>query len=526
MPASIPGKIERYYQKLLEERERKKTRNRPLISETDVVRFFEKLGYKATAYQERFLRDKSHFILAIWSRQSGKSLAIAVAVLFNALTRANFRVAVIAPSLRQSRKMIDKISKLVSRLGLDVLEGPPRKGRLEFRNESVVEALPNNPDTIRGETLNMVVADELAYIERDKELYDAIIFSLSTTNGWFFGTSTPGSRDSLFYDMAKDNEQFADFSRHHVSYREALKPNGPIDPEFLEKLRKQYQTDPGRWKREMEAEFAEDEDAYLPVQLIESCVTMGLDIFTKEDVVVDRLARTGKFFAGADLGLKIDRSVVAVVEKRGQDVYLLHLTAFSQGTVFSQVTGYLNLLNQRLQTVSRIYIDETGVGGFFVQDAIKSGLKNAVGVFLSLPMKQQIMDYLKRLMQDGRLHFQRDPELMNEMSAERFELSKTGQLQFSHLSGTHDDRLWALALAVYASRHETPEYHPFAVTGRNPNSLMPIIDWRRLLPGARPWNTPRPGDPPGVIVHGQLWCWSCRRPVFPGQPHRHDKEPS
>src|SRR5207237_750937 len=163
-------------------------------------------------------------------------------------------------------------------------------------------------------------------------------------------TSTPGSRDTLFYDMATDDEIFGDFSRHHVSYREALKPNGPIDPEFLERIRKQYQTDPGRWTREMEAEFADDEDAYLTRELIE-----------------------------------------------------------------------------RLHTLSRIYIDETGLGGFFVQDAVKSGLKNALGITLSLPEKQKIMDILKRQMQDGTLHIPRDPELMNEMSNERVQLSKTGQ---------------------------------------------------------------------------------------------------
>src|SRR2546426_7301074 len=44
-------------------------------------------------------------------------------------------------------------------------------------------------------------------------------------------------------------------------------------------------------------------------------------------------------------------------------------------------------------------------------------------------------------------------------------LMKSGQLQFSHPSGTHDDSLWALALAVYASRPERPVYHPVVLTG-------------------------------------------------------------
>jgi len=95
--------------------------------------------------------------------------------------------------------------------------------------------------------------------------------------------------------MATNDEQFADFSRHHFCYKDALKPNGPIDPEFLEKIRRQYQTDPGRWKREMEADFADDEDAYLSLQLIESYVTEGPETFTKDDVISGRLARTGSF---------------------------------------------------------------------------------------------------------------------------------------------------------------------------------------------------------------------------------------
>jgi phage FluMu gp28-like protein len=484
MTASLGSRINRYYDDLQSEKELVEASNRPLIEETDVVEFFKRLGFQPTAYQEKLLRDKSQFILARWSRQSGKSLAMSVAVLFNALTKREFRAAIVGPSKRQSLKMIDKISRLLSRLGRDVLEGPLRKGRLVFRNGSVIEALPNNPDTIRGETLNAVVLDEFAYIEHDKELYDAIIFALSTTNGSFYGTSTPGSRDTLFFAMATDDNQFADFSRHHVSYKDALKPNGPIDPEFLEKIRRQYQTDPGRWKREMEADFADDDDAYLPLDLIESCVSEGPspETFTKDDVISGRLNRTGNFFVGNDPGLKIDPSAVAAAEKIGRDVYLVNEIAFPPGTFFSEVTGYLNLLNQRLHTVSRIYIDETGLGGFFVQDAVKSGLKNAIGVYLSLQKKQEIMDYFKRKMQDGHLHFRRDPELMNEMSAERYQLSKTGQLQFSHPAGTHDDRLWAFALAVYASRFEPPTYHPVGATGRNPNSLMPNLPrslWKR-----------------------------------------------
>jgi len=40
------------------------------------------------------------------------------------------------------------------------------------------------------------------------------------------------------------------------------------------------------------------------------------------------------------------------------------------------------------------------------------------------------------LIQEARLHIPYDPELINEMNAERYELTKTGQIQFSHSAGT------------------------------------------------------------------------------------------
>ena len=118
------------------------------------------------------------------------------------------------------------------------------------------------------------------------------------------------------------------------------------------------------------------------------------------------------------------------------------------------------------------------------------------------------MDVLKRQMQDGHLHIPPDPELMNEMSNERVQLSKSGQLQFSHPAGTHDDRLWAFALAVYAARNEIPK-HNFNVgaLGKNPNYIGPTWDWRRFRRGVGYFNTSRPGDSPQVIANNQSYIW-------------------
>ncbi|MDH5363447.1 MAG: hypothetical protein OEY99_05710 [Aigarchaeota archaeon] len=63
------------------------------------------------------------------------------------------------------------------------------------------------------------------------------------------------------------------------------------------------------------------------------------------------------------------------------------------------------------------------------------------------------------------LHIPYDPDLYHELNVERYELGKTGKILFNHSEGTHDDRFWALALAVYAAEQAPlPPLRPIART--------------------------------------------------------------
>lgn len=193
----------------------------------------------------------------------------------------------VAPSIRQSKLIIRKVSGFLRSLPKYVAP-KPLKTKIDFYNGSLIQAFPNNPETVRGELANLVYIDEWNYVRDDADLYDAIMFSLGTTNGSFLATSTPGSRDSIFYRMCTDDESFGDVSRHHVTWKDALEPNGPLKAEILEKIKRQLQADPWRWTREMEAEFAEDEDAWLPMSLTVKCVDQDLELIPEELLLLPR----------------------------------------------------------------------------------------------------------------------------------------------------------------------------------------------------------------------------------------------
>ncbi len=164
----------------------------------------------------------------------------------------------------------------------------------------------------------------------------------------------------------------------------------------------------------------------------------------------------GPFYLGVDLGKKVDYSVIAVVTKHDERVELVYFKRWPLETPYSSVIGSIRVISEKLGNVQKILVDRTGVGEYVVEDMEKGGLRNVEGITLTLPVKQEILGYLKQLLQNQQFTFPFDVDLTAELNVEKFELTKTGQIMFSHPEGTHDDILWAVSLAVYAARTGSP----------------------------------------------------------------------
>lgn len=194
------------------------------------------------------------------------------------------------------------------------------------------------------------------------------------------------------------------------------------------------------------------------------------------------------YYVGLDLGQKRDYTVVAVVEKKNRHLTLKHLKVFALGTEYDAIVDYLKHVDQEFHSIRGFYVDRTGVGEVFVENMVKLGLKNVQGIVLTLPEKQEVMTCLKQVMLEKRLRIPRDRDLENEMNGEIAEITATGKTKFYHRSGTHDDRLWAVALAVYGARYDIEPYHPFAAHGRPKDFLGRVrkpswTDWVKKLRG-------------------------------------------
>jgi len=467
----------------------------------DVVEFCrEWLYYEPFEYMWPFLRDDSHFIANVQARQTGKTFNGMAKLLWYGFRYPSSLILVTAPKFDQAKNIAFKalgehLNRMKTRnpelFQKTIGERNVLRTIVRLRNGSQILAESPVPETIRGHTALVIYLMEANFIRDDMDLYTAVLFTLNTTNGYLIAESTPWNTDSVFYKMFNEwAKPQGTFSTHRVVYTEALPPQGPLSPEVVEMIEKQLAGDPARWKREMLCEWTEDLNVWLPTSLI----TLAQD--SALDYLESKAHPRGEFYIGADFGKHVDYSVVAVVERLKGHLYLRHCHQFPLDTSYGAVIGYMKRIQDNWRVVRAIYADKTGVGDYIVEDMEKGGLRNVTGINFTDSSKEAMATALKEKMrssvclscgwkgyvdtlegawrttcphgcttEEGNpvnlrpiFHIPFDPELYHELNVERFELGKTGKILFNHPQGTHDDRFWAVALAVYA--HEQAESPP------------------------------------------------------------------
>jgi len=405
--------------------------------------------------------EKYQFNAVRWPRQTGKSTCIGALHLADAWNTADLNIGFVGPSWRQTKLNIRRVSSFCRNLPQQGLH--LQKTKLSFPNGSVIEAFPNNPDTIRGNTFDRIWWDEVNFTANDEDLYDAILFTLGTTNGKLTASSTPFNSDSLFWKMC-NHKDYEDFGRLHFSWERALEPEGPLKPGIIEKIRRQFGDDPMRWRREMEAEWAEDEDVWLAQSLIASCIGTSKNCGEDLQELDPEEGHEGDFFAGLDLAQTKDYCVLSVVERQNDLLSLRHLKIFSQPTMYATVLGYVKSLQDRWGGFQKIRVDFTREGPSIIKDMENAGIENAEGVNFSVPRKSEMASLLKQRMMNKRFYYPllswERPyrcDICTELNVERFELRKDGAIGFSHPNGTHDDVWWSIALAIFSTVEMEPE---------------------------------------------------------------------
>lgn len=261
----------------------------------------EAMNYHPHWYQVSLLRDLALFIAACWSRQIGKSTAVAYKAIHHAFTNPGACVVIIAPGQRQAKELYKKVVEAIrsSRLIHSSVVGKIKMEEILFANGSRIINLPSGDEgvNLRGYTITLLIVDEGAYVP--DAVFVAVEQGLSSSGGQEIVISTPNGRHNTFYTMffpegskehfplkadatmKNGHWQVGDWSCHHYDYNvglQVLKPDGR--PQLSElHIKRQARILPAwRFRSEYLAEFVEDLGSYFRAEQIDKFFNSNFSI--------------------------------------------------------------------------------------------------------------------------------------------------------------------------------------------------------------------------------------------------------
>jgi hypothetical protein len=160
-------------------------------------------------YQQRLCDDLVNHkkIIALWSRQSGKTVTIATYLLWKALFNKEENIGIAANKLGLAIEILDKIKNIFLNLPIWLSQGVKvwNKRNIEFENGCRVLTSATNGDAFRGYSLHCLYIDECAFISGTtwKEFEDSVFPTVAAIEGSQIIISSTANGLNHFYQMVK-----------------------------------------------------------------------------------------------------------------------------------------------------------------------------------------------------------------------------------------------------------------------------------------------------------------------------------
>ncbi len=403
-------------------------------------------------YQRRWVDDHSRFKIWLASRQVGKSFALTLEAVLDAVERRTTWVFLSAGE-RQSLELAEKarlhleaIKIAAAELDDDFLDKDGTRYRqllLRLPNGSRLIFLPANPSTARGYTAN-VALDEFAFHIDSAAIWAALFPSITRSRDLKLRVaSTPQGKSNVYYRLWEAAVRLGDrgvWSRHRTDIYDAVADGLPVDPEEL----RTGLNDSLAWQQEYLLEFLEESTAYLSYELLATCEDPAATL----DLTVEEIDLTaGDLYLGLDIGRQRDLSVIWLLQRVGDVLWTRRVIELLRTPFAAQREVLYGLLPH----VRRACIDATGLGMQLAEEA-QQRYRQVESVTFTPAAKADMATTLRRAFEDRAVRVPIDGAVREDLHSVRRIVTSSNNIRFDaeRDAGSHADRFWALALAVHA----------------------------------------------------------------------------
>ena len=302
----------------------------------------------------------------------------------------------------------------------------------------------DNPDSLRGESLDYLVLDECAYMA-EAAWTEALRPTLADRRGRAVFVSTPNGRNWFWRVwMFAQHDDSGEWQGWHFP----TSANPYIAPAEIEAARKSLSE--RAFRQEFLAEFIEDGGGVF---------RRVRDAATAEPA--DRIQRDEKtnapheYAIGVDWGKHNDFTVLAVMDLTTQS--LVHMDRFNQ-IDYTVQAGRLRALAERFNPLT-IIAESNSMGEPLIEQLQRDGLP-VRGFQTTNASKTNAIEALALAFERAEVRIIDDPVLIDELQAYEMTRLPGGMIRYSAPDGMHDDCVMALALTWQAAATGAIEYAP------------------------------------------------------------------
>jgi len=307
---------------------------------------------------------KERFIVYRSGRQHGKTTSTAVKTIHFAYFAPMMHervidvcdIVIVAPTQNQANNMLDRIKTLIHRSELltkNIKKETTSEIHLSFANGKgtsriYTRAAGEQGTSVRGYSPHIIIADECSFLPEN--VIVALMPAGMATKVHVWLTSTPYSPVGFFYNACM-NSRPSNPNGQWIEFH-AKSTDSPLikeDPNFLEQITKQLTKE--QYKMEVEGEFLEIGDSFIPRKLIEEAMEEP-----KEPMVITR------YYMGCDIARQgKDETVFQIIGVDRNDVVHLVETYSEAQSNLVDLAGTIQKFIDKYN-VQMAYLDSSGVG--------------------------------------------------------------------------------------------------------------------------------------------------------------------
>ena len=404
-------------------------------------------------YQEDMFNhfNDNRFSVVLACRQSGKSISSLAYLLWYAMFTPEQTVAILANRGATSREMLGRITLMLENLPFYLQPGCKtlNKGSIEFSNNSRIFAESTSSSSIRGFSVNLLMLDEFAFVEKAAEFYTSTYPVISSgKESKVIITSTANGIGNMF----------------HKIWQGAVQSVNEYKP-----FRVDWWDVPGRDEAWKEQTIANTSELQFDQEFGNTFFGTGQTLVSPQTLLSMKAEPPKRILESGDLLMygeprKDSQYVICVdvAKGRGQDYSTFNVIDISSRP-FKQVAVYRNNLISpilfpdiiykygKLYNNAYVVVENNDAGmltchglhheleyeNLHMESAVRSG---GVGVEMTRRTKRLGCSGFKDLMDEGKLHVV-DEETIMEIST--FEVK--GQ-SYEATDGNHDDLVMNLVM--------------------------------------------------------------------------------